>query len=66
MIPTNKKNQVIMQIKKNQGSDNIPTLRFPEFKDNWEMKKLGEVAETFSGGTPLTTKRQYFGGNEAV
>ena len=24
---------------------NIPKLRFPEFKDEWEMKKLGEIAE---------------------
>jgi type I restriction enzyme S subunit len=24
---------------------NIPKLRFPEFKDKWEKKKLGEVAE---------------------
>lgn len=31
---------------------------FPE----WEMKKLGEIGTFFSGGTPLTTKRQYFGG----
>ena len=29
-------------------TNNIPTLRFPEFKDNWEMKKLGEVAELTS------------------
>lgn len=40
----------------NQGSDNIPTLRFPEFKDNWEKKKLGEVAEKIGDGlhgTPI-------------
>lgn len=30
---------------------------------DWEEKMLGEVATFFSGGTPLTTKRQYFGGN---
>ncbi len=29
----------------------------------WEKKKLGEVGTFFSGGTPLTTKRQYFYGN---
>ena len=28
----------------------------------WEKKKLGEVGTFFSGGTPLTTKRRYFGG----
>ena len=33
---------------------NIPSLRFPEFSGEWEMKKLGEVAEKVnSGKTPL-------------
>jgi hypothetical protein len=30
-----------MQIKRNQGSDNIPQLRFPECKVEWKRKKLG-------------------------
>lgn len=34
-----------MPIKNNQGSDNIPLLRFPEFQGDWEKKKLGEVSE---------------------
>lgn len=43
-------------------------LRFKDDNDNgddypdWEEKKLGEVGMFYSGGTPLTTKRQYFGG----
>jgi type I restriction enzyme S subunit len=32
-----------------------------DFAD-WEEKKLGDIAKFYSGGTPLTTKRQYFGG----
>jgi type I restriction enzyme, S subunit len=32
---------------------NIPTLRFPEFKGEWEKKKLGEVA-TFSKGKGIS------------
>jgi len=35
---------------------NTPTLRFPEFKGEWEMKKLGEVTEKIGDGlhgTPL-------------
>jgi len=28
----------------------------------WEEKKLGEVGKFFSGGTPLTTKREFFNG----
>lgn len=33
-----------MKIKKNQGSDKIPQVRFPEFKGEWEFKKLGDIA----------------------
>lgn len=32
-----------MSIKKNHSSDNIPQLRFPEFKDNWNEGKMGEL-----------------------
>ena len=42
---------------------NIPTLRFPEFKGEWEKKKLGEVAEVTAGGTPSTLKKDYWNGN---
>jgi type I restriction enzyme S subunit len=36
---------------KNQGSDNIPKLRFPEFKGEWEKKKLGEISDLITKGT---------------
>jgi len=42
---------------------NIPQLRFPEFKGEWEKKKLGEVAEISSGGTPSRTNPNYWNGN---
>jgi type I restriction enzyme S subunit len=39
---------------------NIPKLRFPEFKGEWERKKLGEVAEKInSGKTPLGGESVY-------
>jgi len=41
-------------------------IRFKDDNGNdfadWEEKKLGEIGTFYSGGTPLTTKRQYFGG----
>lgn len=40
-----------------------PKLRFPEFSDNWEVKKLGEIAEISSGGTPSRAKKEYWNGN---
>jgi type I restriction enzyme, S subunit len=48
---------------KNQGLDNIPKLRFPEFKSEWENKKLGEVADVSSGGTPSRINPFYWNGN---
>ena len=39
---------------------NIPSLRFPEFSGEWEMKKLGEIAEKVnSGKTPLGGENVY-------
>lgn len=43
----------------------MPRLRFPEFNNTkeWEIKKLGEIATTFSGGTPSISRKQYYGGD---
>jgi type I restriction enzyme S subunit len=43
-------------------TNNIPSLRFPDFNPEWKTKKLGEIANFYSGGTPLTSKKEYFGG----
>ena len=42
----------------------IPELRFPEFKNDreWEENTIGEVFNSFSGGTPSTSEREYYGG----
>ena len=42
----------------------IPELRFPEFENDgdWEMKAIGDVFKSFSGGTPNTSEREYYGG----
>ena len=38
-------------------------MRFPSFEGEWEVKKLGEISTFYSGGTPLTSKREYFDGD---
>jgi len=41
-----------------------PVIRFKGFSEEWEEKKLGEVAtETYGGGTPKTTEESYWNGN---
>lgn len=42
-----------------------PALRFPDFLNDgeWEVKRLGEIAKTFSGGTPSANNKNYYGGN---
>ena len=42
---------------------NVPNLRFPEFKGEWEDKKLGDVATISSGGTPNRSKLEYWEGS---
>src|SRR5690554_894580 len=48
-----------------QEGERVPKFRFPEFENDgeWEEKKLGEVFTSYSGGTPSTTEKNYYGGN---
>jgi len=42
----------------------VPKLRFPEFRsaEGWEQETIGKVCKSFSGGTPSTTRKDYYGG----
>lgn len=42
---------------------NTPKLRFPEFTDAWEQRKLGDIADIVGGGTPSTSKSEYWDGD---
>ena len=44
---------------------NTPKLRFKEFEkaDPWEQRKLGDISDSYSGGTPTAGKAEYYGGN---
>lgn len=45
---------------------NIPTLRFPEFNGEWEMKKLGEVAKFSKGKGISKSEISEVGINECI
>jgi len=39
-----------------------PRLRFKGFTDAWTQRKLGEVTDSYSGGTPSVSVKEYYGG----
>lgn len=41
----------------------VPEIRFPGFTGDWEQRKLGDITESFSGGTPTAGKSEYYGGD---
>ena len=42
---------------------NAPRLRFPGFTDEWEQRKLGDIATITGGGTPSTNISEYWNGD---
>lgn len=40
-----------------------PSIRFKGFTDAWEQRKLGEITESYSGGTPSVANHSYYGGS---
>lgn len=42
---------------------NVPEIRFKGFNNEWEEKKLGEVARIIGGGTPSTSNKEYWNGD---
>ena len=41
-----------------------PNIRFAGFEDDWEQRKLGEMAtETYGGGTPKTSNEEFWKGD---
>ena len=45
--------------------ENKPAIRFKGFTDDWEQRKLGEIADIVGGGTPSTSIFEYWNGNIA-
>ena len=44
---------------------NVPNLRFPEFQGEWEKCQLSELCTFFSGGTPSSSNKDFYGGDIA-
>lgn len=40
----------------------IPKIRFKGYTEDWEQRKLGDLAEIVGGGTPSTSKEEYWDG----
>ena len=38
-------------------------MRFPEFNGEWKNQRLGDTCTFFSGGTPASSRKEYYGGN---
>ncbi|EAF5831625.1 restriction endonuclease subunit S [Listeria monocytogenes] len=41
---------------------NVPAIRFKGFSEAWEQRKLGDITESFSGGTPQAGNSDYYDG----
>ena len=47
-----------------QNGAKVPEIRFDGFTDDWEQRKLGEIAtETYGGGTPKTSNEEFWKGD---
>ena len=42
---------------------NVPKLRFKEFTDEWEEKRLENIGKIIGGGTPSSAIEEYWNGN---
>ena len=46
-----------------QNGESVPEIRFAGFTDEWEQRKLGELADIVGGGTPSTSNFEYWDGD---
>lgn len=54
-----------MTINNEHNKLNVPNLRFKEFQGEWEKCKLSEICTFFSGGTPSSSNKYFYGGDIA-
>ena len=46
-----------------KNGEQVPEIRFAGFTDEWEQRKVSEVAEVIGGGTPSTSNPEYWDGD---
>ena len=46
-----------------KNGSTVPEIRFAGFTDAWEQRKVGDIAEIISGGTPDTNNPDYWDGD---
>lgn len=46
-----------------QEGERMPKLRFAGFTSDWRKYKLGNITDSYSGGTPTAEKKEYYDGN---
>ena len=39
---------------------NIPEIRFKDFNNKWDSKRLGDTSNFYSGGTPTSSNKEYY------
>ncbi len=44
-------------------NDKKPFIRFAGFTDDWEQRKLGDITNCYSGGTPSVGNKMFYGGS---
>lgn len=55
--------QAMLQKMFPQGNATEPEIRFKGFSGEWKCQQLGNISDSFSGGTPTVGVSSYYGGN---
>lgn len=55
--------QAMLQKMFPKEGEKVPEIRFEGFNKEWEITKLDDVAEFYSGGTPSVGNKKYYKGN---
>lgn len=50
-------------LKNEQEAQKSPIVRFKGFTNDWEQVKLEDITFSYSGGTPLISHKEYYGGS---